>query len=199
MLRLVKIGILCWLLAGCGLSPIDEANVSSYRLQPVIPTSIVAKRGGGTLLVNTPRAEAGYATERMLYSRHGDDINHYSKHQWVASPNQMLLPLLVESLSNTGGFRAVVGAPYSGLVTLRLDTKILYWLQRFDNQHNRIEIALRATFVRVNSSRILASKTFVMSEPVLALTPQASVEASNRAVRKLLMQITKFCRVNCKQ
>lgn len=181
------------LLTSCALSPVELPEITRYTLDPVLPAIHRHRQDRASLLVSMPKAQPGYNTHRMLYSLNGNDLRYYAKHEWVSAPNKMLQPLLVQALTNNGAFRSVIAAPFAGMTSLRLDTTVLYWVQRFDGRHNRVQIALRVRLVKPSRGRVIKSQTFIVTEPVRHLDPAASVDAINRAVRRLLRDIVRFC------
>src|SRR5262245_40138409 len=74
------------------------------------------------LLVSLLIAVTAFQGKDMLYVHEPYQLASFSRHTWIASPDDMLATLLVQSLQNTGYFYAVVSSPYVGSADLRLDS-----------------------------------------------------------------------------
>ena len=102
-------------LTGCGnLLPKAEPPPSYYSLDvagpPVAPASATGAPGR-TLVVNAPRAAAGYDSPQIVYIRDGQRIESFARSAWVDTPAHMLSPLLVTALTSAGWPGVVMPAP----------------------------------------------------------------------------------------
>ena len=105
----------------------------------------------------------------------------------------MLAPLLAQALEQAGAFRAVVRTTNPIPADLRLDTELIRLQQDFTAQPSRVELALRAQLYDVNSKTILAVREFDATETATSEDAYGGVMAANRALERLLVQLTDFC------
>ena len=192
MKRIVIIISFAILLSSCvNLSPVN-VSTNSYTLDKFSSEQFGSKNQGRTLLIMTPTASPGYQSNQIIYVEQPYLLKAYAKNEWVASPAQMLSPLLEESLRNTGYFQAVVGQPFSGISERRLAVELLRLQQQFFRQPSEVYMELKADLINSRTNEVIASKVFETSVPTDAATPYGGVVATNEATQILLEQIVKF-------
>jgi len=185
------------LLAGCSvLKPTATAPPAFYALDnthaPARPPAVAA-RNAPTLMVTTPRAAAGFDSQRIIYVRAAHQLEYFANSEWVDPPARMLSALLVGAIERSGAFRAVVSTPASAAGELRLDTELVRLQHEFLTQPSRVRFTLRATLVDERSRRVLAWREFDTSVVAASADPYGGVVAANRAVHDVLEQLAAFC------
>ena len=154
-----------------------------------LPMEMVAP----TLIVNPPRATAGFDSQRIIYTRESHRLEYFAHSEWADTPARMLAPLLVAALDDKLAFRAVVMAASVAAGDLRLDTEIIRLQQNFDTQPSRVRFTLRAVMVDNATRRVLAWREFDETVAATSDDPQGGVMAANRAVQTVLHQVASFC------
>jgi cholesterol transport system auxiliary component len=182
------------LLAGCvGMAP-PHAEAPSIYVLDARPSEPPARPLRNVVLaVSVPRARAGYDTAQMAFVRAPYELEYFTKSRWADTPSRMLAPLLVQTLEQAGGFRAVVPAPSAVPADLRLDTELVRLQQNFATRPPRIELALRAQLVDVRSQRVVATAEFEEVEVASREDAYGGVIAANRALQRLLVRVVEFC------
>ena len=145
------------------------------------------------LLVSMPRASPGFDTPQMVYLRQPHEMNYFAVNRWADAPSRMLAPLLTQTLTQTGSFRAVVQMPGVVPADLRLDTELIRLQQDFGTKPGRIQLTLRAQLIDVAGKRVIAVKLFDEAESVTSDDAYGGVIAANRAVQRVLEQVADFC------
>ena len=107
------------------------------------------------LVVNAPRAAAGFDSARIIYTRQPQRLEYFARSEWVDTPARMLAPMLVTALATRGAFRAVVQAPSTAVGDLRLDTQVLRLQQEFGAPPSRVRFTLRAQLIDDKTHRVL--------------------------------------------
>lgn len=148
------------------------------------------------LLVSNPTSASPYQSRDMLYISKPYQLSQFARHAWVSSPADMLAPLLVQTLQNSGRFHAVVSSPYVGSVDLRLDTKLLALYQEFYGEQNQVVLEVEASLIDVAESRLLKSQLFCARVNTRENTPYGGVVAANAAVEEILKQIATFVSIH---
>ena len=148
---------------------------------------------GPTLIVNPPRAAAGFDSQRIIYQREPYKLEYFAHSEWVDPPARMLTPLLVAALQASGAFRAVVLTAGAASGDLRLDTDIIRLQQDFQVQPSRVRFTLRATLVDDKTRRVLAARTFEGHVAAASEDPYGGVLAANAAVQAVLLDLSRFC------
>jgi len=182
------------LLAGCGI--LQTSQVENHRLylldsSPSVKTDYPKRHA--VLAVSMPRARPGFDTPRMAYLRQPHELEYFAVNQWADAPSRMLGPLLVQTLDQTGNFKAIVLNPSVVSADLRLDTELVRLQQDFGTKPSRVRFTLRAQLIDVAGKRVIAARVF--DETVNALQDDAygGVIAANRAVQGVLIQLAEFC------
>lgn len=182
------------LLAGCtGLQAPHMETPSSYLLEAKAATPATQTRHNLVLEVSMPRTRPGFDTQRMAYVRQPHELEYFAIHQWVDTPSHMLAPLLTQALEQSAGFRAVVQSPSAVTSDVRLDTELVRLQQDFGTQPSQVNLTLRAQLIDVRSKRVLATKQFDETENTTAENAYGGVTAANRALQRILEQLTEFC------
>lgn len=182
-------------LSSCSmLSPMKVSPLSSYTLtngarMPVISHQAVSS---GTLLVTTPNASPGYNSAQMVYVTVPYQLRAFSNHRWVASPAELLLPLIANRLRATHYFHAVVTSPFSGAANYQLNTQLLTLQQEFLKPQSEVRLTLEVTLQKVTTGRVVASHVFQVVVPTSENTPYGGVLATNQAVHQVLEQVAEF-------
>jgi cholesterol transport system auxiliary component len=181
------------LLAGCGLQPPRVESPTLYLLDAQPAGAMPPPPRDLVLAVDPPRARPGFATPQMAYVRQPHKLDYYAKNRWVDTPSRMLAPLLAQALAQGGGFRAVVQTPSSVAADLRLDTELIRLQQDFATQPSQARLTLRAQLIDVNANKVLAAKEFDEVEPAPSDDAYGGAIAANRALQRLLGQLSDFC------
>jgi cholesterol transport system auxiliary component len=181
------------LLAGCAGMPDQAAAPTVYVLDARAVEKPARPLRDVVLAVSVPRARAGYDTAQMAFVRAPYELEYFTKSRWADTPSRMLAPLLVQTLEQAGGFRAVVPAPSAVPADLRLDTELVRLQQNFGVSPSRIELALRAQLVDVRSRRVVATAEFEEVEVASREDAYGGVVAANRALQRLLARVVAFC------
>lgn len=141
---------------------------------------------GPILLVSLPLAEPGYETTKMVYLKRPYELEPYAVNQWADTPGRMFASLIVEKLSRTGSWRAVV--PPSGTIRgdFRLETYGFSLQQEFLQDPSLVRVRARAQLVDTRESRVVGSRTFETVENAPSGDAYGGVVAANQAVGALL-------------
>lgn len=181
------------LLGGCSLlQPVKPPSMTTYALDVQFEPA-AAGRGELTLLVNTPSAQPGFNSPRMVYLRKPHEIEYFSRNQWVDSPARMLTPLLIQVLERSAEYRAVVQEHNSVKADLRLDTEIIRLQHEFLALPSQIHLTVRAQLIDAQAKQVLATREFDLAVAAPSEDPYGGVIATNRAVKMMLLQIADFC------
>lgn len=196
----LTLGSLCLLLVSACTSFLSngaQSNPAFYSLDRVRPAEAPSTRrmskSAPSLLVSTPRAAAGFDSQRMIYLRQAHQLEYFAHSEWVDTPARMLSPLIVAAVSDSGAFRAVLQTPSSASGELRLDSEILLLQQEFLGQPSQVRFVLRASLVDAVSRRIVATRDFEGLAKAPSDDPYGGVLAANQAVQAVLGKLAEFC------
>ena len=195
--RLVFGGFAILLCAGCAaLFPKPTPQPSFYSLDRARSDANLSIRAPSatsavapTLVVNPPRAAAGFDSQRIIYIRDTHKLEYFAHSEWVDTPARMLAPLIVAAIESSSAFRAVVPTPSAASGDIRLDTEILRLQQNFGEQPSRVRFTLRAYLVDNATRRVLAWREFDETVAAASDDPYGGVVAANRAVLMVLEKL----------
>lgn len=190
MIRLIFACSFFSLLLAC--SPVKVKQSNNYTLSSASKQKLSAKTSHQSILVTQPTAAAGFQTNQMIYMRQPYLLNSFTNNQWIAPPADMLLPVIRESLQNSGYFYAVVSMPFSGKTSLRLDTNITVLQQNFFTLPSEIVMGLNATLVDNLREHVIASKRFKVVLAAPKNNPYGGVVAANQATQRIMHDLAAF-------
>lgn len=144
--------------------------------------------------LSPPQAEPGFETPRMVYLKRPYELEYFAANQWADTPANMVVPLLAQSLSQSGIWRDVVLLPSLVPGDYRLDVYGFALQQEFVQQPSRVRVTARAQLVDLKLSMIVGMQRFEAIEPAPSENAYGGVVAANRAVAALLDQITVWLR-----
>jgi cholesterol transport system auxiliary component len=182
------------LLAGCaGLHAPPVQNVNFYLLDAKASIKAAPKMHNLVIEIGMPRARPGFDTPQMAYVQQPHQVEYFAVNRWADTPAHMLAPLLAQVLEQSGAFRAVVRAPSAVPADLRLDTDLVRLQQDFRVKPSKVEFTLRAQLVDLHHNRVLATRVFDETESAPSENPYGGVVAANRALQRILKDISEFC------
>lgn len=158
----------------------------------VVPYNANVNPNAPTLTVTTPVAAAGFGGIHIIYQRQAHELEHFALSQWIDTPAQMLTPLIVRTLENSGAFRAVVRGSTSAASELRLDTEIIRLQHEFNVSPSQVRFTLRAVLVDTTTRRVIAAREFEASVASPSEDTAGGVIAANQAVQRVLAELAKF-------
>lgn len=186
-------------LSGCAsLLPKPVAAPTLYTLEDkvrsatALPSNIPAK-ATATLVVNTPRADAGFDSPHIMYVREPYKLEYFVHSEWVDTPARMLLPLVVLSLNKAGAFKAVVPATIAAIGELTLDIEIVRLQQDFSAKPSRVVFTVRAYVLDTQTRKTIVWRELETVVAAISDDPAGGVVAANRAVQIALQQVADFC------
>ena len=144
--------------------------------------------------LSPPQAEPGFETPRMVYLKRPYELEYFAANQWADTPANMVVPLLAQSLSQSGIWRDVVLLPSLVPGDYRLDVYGFALQQEFFQQPSCVRVTARAQLVDLKLSMIVGMQRFEAIEPAPSENAYGGVVAANRAVAALLDQITVWLR-----
>lgn len=158
-----------------------------------VPAARMAAAGAPVLTVDVLRAAPGYDSRRMVYLRRPQELEAFAFNEWVATPAQMLTPLLVHALQNIGTFRVVLASPTAAATDWRLETELLRLHQDFTQQPSRVRLTARAVLMDGVTRQARAWREFDFSVVVAGDDPVSGAQAAQAAAQQMVMAVATFC------
>ena len=187
------------LASGCSaLLPKPPINTAYYALigdtaKTQVGKNVDLKSALPTLVINMPKAAAGFDTRRMIYTRTAHQLEYFARNEWVDTPRYMLQPLMVAAIEQTQAFNAVLPKLAAVKTDWRLETGMLGLLQDFNSKPSVVRFTLRATIIDNASGKVVALREFTNQVQATSDNPIGGVKAANLAVNTTLKQLADFC------
>ncbi len=145
-----------------------------------------------TLIVETPRAAAGFDTRDIAYVRRAHEVEYFAVHQWVDTPARMVAPIMVQALQRSGRLRSVVLALTVAAGELLLETELVRLQQDFTRTPSHVRMSMRVLLVDAATRRPLAWRELdaVVLSP--SEDPYGGAVAANAALAQVLQQLVAF-------
>lgn len=201
------------LITGCNAllskQPLQTTYYSLARDQPKSPQQLtpINKLKLPTLLINMPKANAGFDTRRMMYTRVPHQLEYFAKSEWVDTPARMLQPLLVSAIEKSADFKAVLPKYSTVKSDIRLESEIVQLIQIFHSKASsskvstskssaskisQVQFTLRATLIDNATNTVIARQEFDELTEAKSDDPIGGVLAANQAVNTVLEKVSKF-------
>lgn len=177
------------LFSGCAVKPTIQ---NQYQLTGYSEKRIVSSPVKSSIFIRAPEAMAGYDTIDMLYTIKRYELRAFAHNTWVRPPAEMILPLIVKSLSKSGYFRVVAVSPSIESTAYQLDTQLLELDQNFLTKPSQIQLALKVTLVKTKGNEPLSSRIFTYKIQCPTDTPYGGVLAANQGLRLFTEELTHF-------
>jgi len=173
---------------GCLPSRQESPTIHTYRLSVDLDRADARATNsrGPIILVSVPTAEPGYETTGMVYLKRPHELEQYAVNQWADQPARMFASLLIEAMSRTAYWRAVVPLPASVEGDFRLDSYGFALHQEFMQEPSLVRAAVRAQLLDLKESRVVGTRVFEAAERAPSEDAYGGVLAANRAVSRLL-------------
>jgi cholesterol transport system auxiliary component len=192
MAKAALVALCVVLFSGCTMfSPVD-ISTKKYVLNRIPLDLPKQQTHSETLLVLVPETDPIYGTTQMAYTTQAYQIAYFSRNEWAETPSQMILPLIVATISNTHYFREVLSPPYFGRHTFALRTEILELKQDFTSDPAMLQFTMRFYLSREATNQVIATKDVSVREAMREKNPYAGVVAANEAAAKVLRELATF-------
>lgn len=181
--------------SGCNfLSPQQTPNISTYnfKIKERHYQAQTHKKDKITLIINTPTAVPGFDTRKMIYTKKPYELNEFALNQWVAPPAEMLQPILVQKIRDTGQFHAIMSHAYESNRQFVLNTHLIELQQNFIKHPSQIQMSIQAELINADNNKVISTRTFSTIQTAPQNSPYGGVVAANKAVDIILNQITEF-------
>ena len=145
-----------------------------------------------TLIINIPKASAGFDTQRMMYTRARHQLEYFARNEWIDTPAKMLQPLMISAIENTRTFNAVLSKQSALASDLRLESEVIKLVQNFNTKPSHVQFTLRATMIDNVTNKVIATSEFDERVDAISDNPIAGVVAANLAVNQAIYKLSVF-------
>jgi cholesterol transport system auxiliary component len=183
--------LLLALLAGCSVLPKAETP-SIYRL----PATPLSHAQGNTvrwsLRINTPQAGRMIDSPRIVVLPEGDAVSVYQGARWSDSGTVLFRNRLVDAFRDDGRVSALSNDDAALQADISLTGNLSAFQSEYRNGQPTVVIRYDAQLVRTNGMRIVAARSFEVTEPVNGKAVPEVVAAFGRADDALARQVVEW-------
>lgn len=172
------------LLSGCAGSP--SPPIQHYGLAPALPAPTTRPACAEPLALAKLRGARPYATTRMLYQASDLRQSAFAWSRWRDTPLALLELHLVEGLSRSGPFAAVLPPGSRGRSRLILEGTLLDFSLHTESRPPQGRLESRWLLIDKTKGQVLAGRHFLHQVPVTTASPQSTADALNRATGELI-------------
>jgi ABC-type uncharacterized transport system auxiliary subunit len=177
------------LASGCGKSPI---LVHQYLLEYPAPPLKGSPLNAGLKVERFAVAQA-YNTQSMIYQPAAFQREAYKYHRWRVNPGYLVTDYLVRDLRNSGLFKAVFTTESSEKTRFVRDGGVEDF-QEVDSPDGwqaslAVVVTLLDTSAEEAPQKVVFQKSYRVTEPMVARTPQGLAESMSRAMEQASAQI----------
>ena len=183
----------------CGCGPVNVSQSSQYNLDGISNKKLAKHSSNLTLLVSTPKSASGFDSSDMIYTKKPFQLDSFANNEWVAPPAEMLSSVIIESLQNSGYFRAVVQPSYTASTRFILNTTVLELKQNFLKKPSEVSLTLKVDLIDSKRNVVIASKRFNERRQTKTADPYGGVIAANLATRSLMTSLSSYVVKVCRQ
>lgn len=179
---------------GCSiLQPVESPTLKQFILSQLPKIPVSSMHSSKTLVVMLPMIFSPFDTHKIAYVNQKQQINYFSRSEWIALPAEMLQLLLIQSLQKTRHFKIVVKPFLLG----QYDFALYTWVTELNEDLTGVlpvfKINLQAILFDARHHRVIANRNFYKEIELNNISIQSAMIAANQAVAIILQQTADFC------
>ncbi|MDQ1326553.1 MAG: cholesterol transport system auxiliary component [Campylobacterota bacterium] len=182
-LRNISWIVLFLLFQGCS---IKEPPLKVYTLSA--DTGIKAHNSalkGETVKVIYPQSLKEKIGQEMNFSYSDSEQGSYQNAQWSNNIAQLLQGVFIETLQQSGLFKAVLSFASTAQEDLRLESTIFTFSHRVRGAASDAVVSIQFFLVDADSGKLVKSRRFSYAIPTVTTDAKGYTDATNKALRKL--------------
>jgi len=182
-MKQVMIILMLWLFTGCSST---QPPLKIYTLKVDGVPSVISKRYHAAIL---KVAYTGSVKERfsdmMRFSYSPVEQGEYQNSQWSNDVGMLLQGVLVETLSRSGLFKAVLSYNSSVEEDYRLESTLFSFSHAIRGPYSYALVSIQFDLIDTHSGRLVKSRRFSYREDTKTTDASGYVEATNKIMTRL--------------
>ncbi len=178
-------------LFGCTQAP--TMKVYSLKVPPVqavISSSYKSK----VLKVTFPTSLREQMSEKMNFSYSDSDYGTYINSQWSNNMSRLLQGTLIDILSKSKLFKAVLSDTSTLKENYRLESNIFTFEHQVRGEQSHAKISIQFTLIDADTGKLIKSKRFSYAEPTPTVDAKGYASAANVIMRRLSADLLRWLR-----
>ncbi|RHW22874.1 ABC-type transport auxiliary lipoprotein family protein [Pseudomonas jilinensis] len=142
-----------------------------------------------SLRINTPQAGFAQSGPRMLVNPQGDQLSTYKGARWSDPAPALVREHLVRSFSLRSGLESVTSDEHGLHADLHLGSDLQRFQVIYSEQGPQATVELVARLIEPGNRHVIASRTFLVEQPLDDHQPAGAVKAYGLALDQLSSQL----------
>ena len=183
--------ILVMVIVGCTQAPtmkiysLDVPKITAVAISPY-KTKIVK--------VTFPYSLREQVTEKMNFSYSDSDYGTYLNSEWSNNMSKLLQGTIIDVLSNSKLFKAVLADTSTLKENYRLESNIFTFEHRVRGKDSYADVSMQFTLIDADTGKLVKSKRFSYIEPTPTIDAKGYAIATNRVMDKLSQDLVVWIR-----
>jgi cholesterol transport system auxiliary component len=182
-----------FVLSGCAMKEASPLKVYTLDAGTVAPVSYSSHRSQ-TIKVSYPQTLKDKLTNGMSYSYSSSERGEYENSQWSNNTGKLIQGNIIQILVQSRIFKAVL--PYASTAgeDLRLESTVFDFSHHVRGKASYAIVSIQFNLINTDSGKLIKTKRFVYKENTKTIDARGYVEATNRAMTRLSMDLTGWLR-----
>ncbi len=176
-------------LVGCTQAP--TMKVYSLKVPPVNALSASAYKSK-VLKVTFPASLREQMSEKMNFSYSDSDYGTYMNSQWSNNMSKLLQGTLIDILSKSKLFKAVLADTSTLKENYRLESNIFTFEHQVRGKQSHSVISISFALIDADTGKLMKSKRFSYAEPTPTVDAKGYALATNKALTHLSQDLLRW-------
>jgi cholesterol transport system auxiliary component len=137
------------------------------------------------LKVTFPYSLREQMSEKMNFSYSDSDYGTYLNSQWSNNISKLLQGTIIDILSKSKLFKAVLADTSSLEESYRLESQIFTFEHKVRDKTSYADVSIQFTLIDANRGKLVKSKRFSYIEPTPSIDAKGYAIATNRVIHRL--------------
>jgi len=192
-MKKVLIVVTLLLLAGCSMKEAEPLKVYTFSLKNISPIPHSAHRAQ-TIKVAYPQTAKEKLTAKMSYSYSSSERGYYQNSKWSNNLGKLLQGSVMEALTESRLFKAVLPYESTAEEDLRLEATIFDFSHHVRGNASYAVISIQFSLIDTDSGKLIKTKRFSDREDTVTTDAKGYVEATNRAMERVVNDLVAWLR-----
>ncbi len=174
--------VLVMVMVGCTQAP--TMKIYSLDVPKIIAVSASPYKTK-VVKVTFPYSLREQVTEKMNFSYSDSDYGTYLNSEWSNNMSKLLQGTIIDVLSNSKLFKAVLADTSTLKENYRLESNIFTFEHRVRGKDSYADVSMQFTLIDADTGKLVKSKRFSYTEPTPTVDAKGYAIATNRVMHRL--------------
>lgn len=186
IMKLPYVLSLALIVAGCTQAP----TLKIYSLEvPKVMEATTSVYKNKVVKVTFPYSLREQMSEKMNFSYSDSDYGTYLNSQWSNNMSKLLQGTIIDILSNSKLFKAVLADTSTLKENYRLESNIFTFEHRVRDKRSYANVSIQFTLIDADTGKLVKSKRFSYAEPTPTLDAKGYATATNTIIQQMAQDL----------